>query len=226
MTTLNQDMVVGIHFTRSESIKSIVQDGFISSVHIPQKGTQSTQWLGDGVYFFEDSNRCYKTGYNLVKGKDKGSSCKISAIRLNFFIDRMRNFDLDDPACQKILLESAKKILNSRAIDSKQHEIYSRHFEDMIKDMKENKPFCNLYGSVLGLLINILIPKLENKYGTIEIVSFTFRQKGDFSPNLLYNRKPYMRFLRQFCVRRLEALPKSELWTIVMDIDEKELIEV
>lgn len=207
-----------IHYTLEKNTESILIEGFRKSIH----GPRSCQWVGDGVYFFDDSDiRSALLGCSILHNKieNKGQVIEISSLEFDINPHDYFFFDICDEEDFKELLEFIDYYIeNTFPKGSRMYLKMQDQFAKLLDKFKKKQSFDNYVGSFLGIIINNYILSVDDR---IQIASMAFY------PNDFYRYKktgPYGRIelppVNQFCIRDLKIIP-SEL--IKKHINEKDI---
>lgn len=195
-----------IHFTMSRNIDSILSNGFRISEHKHNK----SQWLGNGVYFFDYSKQNFKIGKSMVS-KKKDFEGNVASISLFVDLDNDRHFDIYNRESRDILKNFIKAFINQMSErdpkilrDLIDLEII---FESFMKGRRFEKPF----GHFLGHYLNVFCDYYE---GVFDVVSFRFFMREiDVALNL-YDDKLKEVTSRQICVKNIAIIPDVKEWEV------------
>ena len=187
-----------IHISKSENIEKIyTSNHFIPSIHNPEKG--KIQWLGDGVYFWDQSDYASKKlGKALARGKFRGK--KLYGICISIIVEDENYLNLEDP-------KWAKKFKDYLWRSQPNYYEKINDYLVMIKErIKPNTSELNELGELLGTCLNSFIKILQNEYDyEIEMVSAYFYHET--IDNIMLQRKE--KIIQQFCIRNINKLNES-----------------
>lgn len=202
MLTINM-----LHLTFENFASEIKKAGFESSIHNPKKN--STQWLGDGVYLYNDGDKsAIRQGKSLLKNKKTKPKDKIIGITFPIKIKREYILNLlnkeDSEFIKKYLKEKCYYFTTVGNYDLQESYL---DFFIVLDHIDRFLPFNNVeYGNSLGDLINEFLEELEDVI--IEMITCSFVTRSDFSG--IENKA-----IEQHCIKNFSHLGDKESFKFI-----------
>lgn len=195
------------HITTKDRIESIKKEGFKKSVHT----SKTSQWLGDGVYFWDGNDKAsIMLGKMMVK-KKKGNFLKeIQRISRIIKVDEDFHLNLDDMQCGNQFKEFLQNCPNENIRGQKLLDMLEQYKNKNNLAKKEKKKL----GRIFGFCMNAYIKIIESQNKKVDMISYSFY--GGQKKKPLYSNEELNS--RQFCIKNLDLLNKEEIKDDEIDI--------
>lgn len=196
-----------LHLTFKEYGEKIKKSGFNQSIHIPTN--RRIQWLGDGVYFYNNGDSAaVRQGKSLLLNKKNKPSNEVIGIRVDATFHSDNIFNILNQEDIKFLKKYIHK--KSAYFHEQGNQDLNESYLDLIFVLEYIEcflPFDNeFYGKTLGSLINEFL--LELVGNEIELVSCSFVTNRRFKGKA-------NRAIEQHCVKQIKIISNCSLYQIV-----------
>lgn len=186
---MNEKTLIGYHGTSKEASESILKNGF----KISKSKNKKYEWLGDGVYFWEDDY--YAVQWNIINiekdNKDKNIEVleDYEIIKSKLKVNKLKLFELSSPE-GSIIYKELKEKLSNRFVE----EGYKNYIEKLSK--QSDKFWINL---------------LEDNgfFKEFDIITATYKNeknKERYKDDIVLNVQ------KQICVKNINCIITSELY--------------
>ena len=186
---MSQKILTGYHGTTKEKSESILKQGF----KISKSQEQKYEWLGDGIYFWDDI--FYAVQWNIINmekkynDKNEKNLMNYAIIKSKIIVNKSKLFDISSPE-GSIIYSKLKKKLEKKLIESGS--------EKLIEKLKKQSD---------KFWINIL--EDNGFFKEFDVIMAEFKNK---KRNEKYKDDILLNVQKQICVKNQKCIITSKLY--------------
>lgn len=193
---MNGDTLTGYHATTKDRGQEILKNGF----NISKSQNDNYEWLGDGVYFWDDDY--YAVQWNMIdlekKNKDKSieNLNEYTIIKSDIKVNKLKLFEISSPEGSFIYNDFKNKLKNKFIENG-----CEKYVEEL---MKSSDKFW----------INLLEDNgFFNDFDVVTAIYKNEKSKEKYKDNVVLNTQ------KQICVKNIKCIINSEIYN-----DEKRIL--
>lgn len=193
---MNGDTLTGYHATTKDRGQEILKNGF----NISKSQNDNYEWLGDGVYFWDDDY--YAVQWNMIdlekKNKDKSieNLNEYTIIKSDIKVNKLKLFEISSPEGSFIYNDFKNKLKNKFIENG-----CEKYVEEL---MKSSDKFW----------INLLEDNgFFNDFDVVTAIYKNEKSKKKYKDNVVLNTQ------KQICVKNIKCIINSEIYN-----DEKRIL--
>ena len=186
---MNEKTLVGYHGTKIENVEQILKNGFKMS----KSKDNNLEWLGDGVYFWEDDY--YAVQWNIIdikghnKEKNINSLKKYAIMKSIIKANKTKIFDISSPEGSIIYQKLKEKLIN---------RLIKEGYENYVDIL--SKRSCKYWIDLL---------QKNNFFNEFDIVTAVYKDEKsveNFKDDIILNVQ------KQICVKNINCIKETEIY--------------